>query len=109
MPISPRTQEAYWPVSVNGPNTSSRPSNCASILFTSSASRNSLFWQKSLRRVWPVELELVRTQPRFKLPVILSAPEVRQILSCVAALDQQVALISLYSCGLRLSEGRSIP
>lgn len=50
-------------------------------------------------------LELVRAQPRFKLPVILSAQEVRQILGCVAALDQQVALITLYSCGLRLSEG----
>jgi len=64
-----------------------------------------LFWEKSLRRDWPKELELVRAQPRFKLPVILSAQEVRQILGCVAALDQQVALITLYSCGLRLSEG----
>jgi len=64
-----------------------------------------LFWEKSLRRDWPAELELVRAQPRFKLPVILSAQEVRQILGCVAALDQRVALITLYSCGLRLSEG----
>src|ERR1051325_9354516 len=45
-----------------------------------------LFWEKTLRRVWPVELELVRAQPRFKLPVILSAQEVRLILSCVTAL-----------------------
>lgn len=64
-----------------------------------------LFWEKSLRRVWPAELELARAQPRFKLPVILSAQEVRQILGCVSALDQRVALITLYSCGLRLSEG----
>jgi len=64
-----------------------------------------LFWEKTLRRVWPAELELVRAQPRFKLPVILSAQEVRQILGCVDALDQRVALITLYSCGLRLSEG----
>jgi integrase/recombinase XerD len=48
-----------------------------------------LFWEKSLRRVWPTELELVRAQPRFKLPVILSAEEVRQILGCVGALDQR--------------------
>ena len=64
-----------------------------------------LFWEKTLRRVWPAELELVRAQPRFKLPVILSAQEVRHILGCVAALDQRVALLTLYSCGLRLSEG----
>src|SRR5438552_15540932 len=64
-----------------------------------------LFWEKSLRRGWPAELELARAQPRFKLPVILSAQEVRQILGVVAALDQRVALITLYSCGLRLSEG----
>jgi len=30
---------------------------------------------------------------------------VRLILGCVTALDQRVALITLYSCGLRLSEG----
>ncbi len=64
-----------------------------------------LFWEKSLRRVWPAEVELVRAQPQFKLPVVLSAPEVRHILACVPPLDQRVALVTLYSCGLRLSEG----
>src|SRR5260370_4844925 len=64
-----------------------------------------IFWEKSLRRVWPAEVELVRAQPQFKLPVVLSAPEVRLILSCAPALDQRVALTTLYSCGLRLSEG----
>src|SRR2546426_5227524 len=58
-----------------------------------------LFWEKSLRRVWPAELELVRAQPRFKLPVILSPPEVRQILAGVPALDQRVAFIPVYSFG----------
>src|SRR5439155_26545905 len=64
-----------------------------------------LFWEKTLRRVWPAELELVRAQHRFNLPVILSAQEVRLILSCAPALDHRVGLITLYSCGLRLSEG----
>lgn len=124
MPVSPRTQEAYlacvrqW----------AEHFNIAPDLITAEQLRQyfihlkcikkvarqtstqvlcaiKLFWEKTLRRVWPAELELVRAQPRFKLPVILSAQEVRQILGCVAALDQRVALITLYSCGLRLSEG----
>ncbi|HNA30680.1 MAG TPA: tyrosine-type recombinase/integrase [Thiobacillaceae bacterium] len=35
---------------------------------------------------------------------MLSAPEVRQILAAVPALDHRVALTTIYSCGLRLSE-----
>jgi len=124
MPVSPRTQEAYlacvrqW----------AEYFNTAPDLITAEQLRQyfiylkcikkvarqtstqvlcaiKLFWEKTLRRVWPAELELVRAQPRFKLPVILSAQEVRLILANVAALDQRVALITLYSCGLRLSEG----
>jgi site-specific recombinase XerD len=67
-----------------------------------------LFWEKSLRRVWPAEVELVRANARVKLPVVLSAQEVRGILSRVALLDHRVALITIYSCGLRLSEGLSL-
>jgi hypothetical protein len=33
-----------------------------------------IFWEKSLRRLWPAEVEMVRAQPQFKLPVVLSAP-----------------------------------
>ena len=29
-----------------------------------------MFWEKSLRRPWPAEVELVRATPEFKLPVI---------------------------------------
>jgi len=63
-----------------------------------------LFWEKTLKRSWPAELQLVRANPQFKLPVVLSASEVRRILSAVPALDHRVALITLYSCGLRLGE-----
>jgi integrase len=64
-----------------------------------------LFWEKTLHRPWPQELELVRANPEFKLPVVLSAIEVRQILSKVQASNHQVCLATIYSCGLRLGEG----
>jgi integrase/recombinase XerD len=37
--------------------------------------------------------------------VVLSASEVRRILDQVPALDHRVALVTIYSCGLRLGEG----
>ena len=64
-----------------------------------------LFWEKTLKRVWPHELELVRANPQFKLPVVFSAGEVRRVLVAVPALDHRVCLITIYSCGLRLGEG----
>lgn len=64
-----------------------------------------IFWEKTLRRLWPHELELARANPQFKLPVVLSVSEVRRILAAVPALDHRVCLITLYSCGLRLGEG----
>jgi len=64
-----------------------------------------VFWEKTLNRVWPHELELARANPQFKLPVVLSASEVRRILAAVPALDHRVCLITIYSCGLRLGEG----
>ncbi len=64
-----------------------------------------LFWEKTLNRVWPHELKLVRADPQFKLPVVLSAAEVRRVLAAVAAPDQHACLLLIYSCGLRLGEG----
>ena len=63
-----------------------------------------IFWEKTLRRVWPHEMQLVRANPQFKLPVILSAAEVRRILSAIPALDHRVCLTPIYSCSLRLGE-----
>jgi len=63
-----------------------------------------LFWEKTLQRAWPAELEFARATPQFKLPVILSAAEVRAVISRVPALDHRVALTTIYSCGLRLGE-----
>ena len=67
-----------------------------------------LFWEKTLHRPWPHELELVRANPQFKLPVVLAATEVRRILERVPALDQRVCLTTIYSCGLRLGEGLNL-
>jgi integrase len=50
-------------------------------------------------------VELARANPQFKLPVVLSASEVRRILALVPLLDHRVCLITIYSCGLRLGEG----
>jgi site-specific recombinase XerD len=50
-------------------------------------------------------LELVRANPEFKLPVVLSATEVRKILSNVTQCDHRICLTLIYSCGLRLGEG----
>jgi len=64
-----------------------------------------LFWEKTLQRVWPHELQLARANPQFKLPVVLSATEVRRLLAVVPALDHRVCLSLIYTCGLRLGEG----
>lgn len=67
-----------------------------------------IFWEKTLRRDWPHELELVRANPQYKLPVVLSGGEVRRILKEVPLLDHRVALATIYSCGLRLGEGLNL-
>ena len=67
-----------------------------------------LFWEKTLQRAWPAELEFARATPQFKLPVILSASEVRQVIARVPALDHRVALTTIYSCGLRLGEALTL-
>jgi integrase len=67
-----------------------------------------LFWEKSLHRPWPAEVAFVRANPQFKLPVVLAAAEVRSILAAVPALDHRVVLVTIYSCGLRLSEGLNL-
>jgi site-specific recombinase XerD len=64
-----------------------------------------IFWEKTLRRPWPAEVQFVRANPQSKLPVILSAHEVRHTLAHVPALDHRVCLTTIYSCGLRLGEG----
>jgi site-specific recombinase XerD len=67
-----------------------------------------LFWEKTLRRPWPAEVELARANHQLKLPVVLAASETRRILAAVPALDHRVCLTTIYSCGLRLGEGLNL-
>ena len=64
-------------------------------------------YECTLHREWPT-LTLVRPAKEKKLPVILSQEEVRRILSNVHQLRYRVCLSTIYSCGLRISEGKSL-
>lgn len=61
-------------------------------------------FEKTLHRGWP-SLQLMRPAKARKLPVVLSKEEVRRILACVYTPVYRVCLTTIYSCGLRLSEG----
>jgi len=65
------------------------------------------FFEKTLKRQWPI-LNLIRAQKRKKLPVVLSTEEVRKLLSLIKIPRNRVCLTTIYSCGLRLSEGTQL-
>lgn len=58
----------------------------------------------TLARAWPV-LDRIRPKRRTILPVVLSVAEVHQLLRAVRNHRSRMCLITIYSCGLRLSEG----
>lgn len=62
------------------------------------------FFEQTLHREWPI-LDLIRPAKAQKLPVILSREEVQQILHAIRRFRYRVCLTTIYSCGLRLSEG----
>ncbi len=62
------------------------------------------FYEQTLGRKWTV-LDVARPKKEKKLPVVLSRDEVWQILACVDSPIYRVCLITIYSCGLRLTEG----
>jgi len=61
-------------------------------------------FQNTLQRNW-TSLKLLRPPKHQKLPVVLSREEVQKILGCVSTPMYRVCLTTIYSCGLRLSEG----
>jgi site-specific recombinase XerD len=65
------------------------------------------FYEKTLKRKWPI-FDVVRPHAEKKLPVILSAEEVRLILSKVRLPRYRICLQTIYSCGLRLREGSEL-
>lgn len=65
------------------------------------------FYQTTLGRDWDT-LKIPRSRRIKKLPVVLSQGEVREVLSKVQDLKNLVILMSIYSGGLRLSEGLNL-
>jgi site-specific recombinase XerD len=61
-------------------------------------------FQNTLQRNWTC-FKLLRPPSQKKLPVVLSREEVHQIILCVHTPIYRVCLTTIYSCGLRLSEG----
>ena len=61
-------------------------------------------YEKTLRRQWST-LQLIRPAYARKLPVVLSGDEVRRILNQVQNSTYRACLKTIYSCGLRVSEG----
>jgi integrase/recombinase XerD len=65
------------------------------------------FYENTIKRPWPTLL-FIRPGREKKLPVVLSRDEVRQTLSNIQLLRYRVCLTTIYSCGLRLSEGTQL-
>ena len=61
----------------------------------------------TLQRPWPV-LGLIRPARQSQLPVVLSRAEVGAILGGVRAPVYRICLNTIYSCGLRISEGAQV-
>jgi integrase/recombinase XerD len=62
------------------------------------------FFQNTVQRPW-TSLKLLRPAREKKLPVVLTRQETQQILAAVRTPIYRVCLTTIYSCGLRLSEG----
>jgi site-specific recombinase XerD len=62
------------------------------------------FFDNTIQRPWPT-LRLIRIRSEKKMPEILSRTEVWVILSHVRVPIYRVCLQTIYTCGLRLSEG----
>ena len=65
------------------------------------------FYENTLKRPLPTLL-FIRPGREKKLPVVLSRKEVLQILSHIRLEPYRVCLSTIYSCGLRLSEGTQL-
>ncbi len=65
------------------------------------------FYEQTLRRDWTT-VGLVKPKRVKSLPTVLSVEEVRRALACVHMFRHRVCLATIYSCGLRLTEGRTL-
>lgn len=78
------------------------PATCAAALCALK-----FFYKQTLGRQTDF-LDLPRARQSKKLPVVLSVEEVQQILKQLRLLHQQACLGTIYTCGLRISEGISL-
>jgi integrase/recombinase XerD len=65
------------------------------------------FYENTIKRPWPTLL-FIRPGREKKLPVVLSRDEVLELLCNIRLLRYRVCLTTIYSCGLRLSEGTQL-
>jgi integrase/recombinase XerD len=65
------------------------------------------FFTHTLQKQWPV-WRFLRAGKQSRLPVVLSRVEVRRALGCLRLPLYRVSLTTIYSCGLRISEGTRI-
>jgi len=65
------------------------------------------FYENTLRKDW-THVGLVKPKRVKSLPTVLSVEEVRRTLACVHMFRHRVCLTTIYSCGLRLTEGRTM-
>ena len=66
------------------------------------------FYQQVLGRDWKT-LEIMRAETEQRLPAVLSRTEVQRLLQAMTPLHNRAYFTTLYSCGLRLNEARSLP
>jgi integrase/recombinase XerD len=64
-------------------------------------------YEQTLKQPWPT-LRFVRPPREWKLPVVLSRKEVRQLLAAVRIPVYRACLTTIYACGLRLMEGAQL-
>jgi site-specific recombinase XerD len=62
------------------------------------------FYDHTIKRPWPTLL-FIRPRRNKRLPVVFSRDEVHQVLRSIRLFRYRVCLSTIYSCGLRLSEG----
>jgi site-specific recombinase XerD len=64
-------------------------------------------FEHTLGRTWSL-FGILRVRHPLKLPVVLSTGEVRTLLAAIRLPVRRMALTTIYACGLRLDEGRTL-
>ena len=78
--------------------------SCSRSTATVAIAAFTFLFEHTLQRPWP-RLDLFRPRPTQTLPVILSVDEVWRILSQLDHPTYYTCLATIYTCGLRISEG----